>query len=126
VCLIAEAEPVDLYRRHLVGAARKPHQCYECGRQIQVGEAYDSATYLWDGRWETNHTCQHCMAAQQWLREQCGGYLHGGLLEDLEEHRYVYPLKRPTTTLLRLIVGMRRHWASITDASVLMRPRLLA
>ena len=126
MCMIDGADPADLYHTRIVAHARKVHQCDECRRTIQVGERYRSTSMLYDYQWSDFATCEHCMSAEVWLKEQCGGYLHGGLLEDLEEHKWVFPLKRSPVTLMRLIVGMRRQWRSFTDPEQLMRPRVLA
>jgi hypothetical protein len=42
---------------------------------------------LYEGSWMSFKTCQHCIAAAQWLIVVCGGWVHQGLYEDLTEHR---------------------------------------
>lgn len=108
MCSIDSADPCDLYRSEFRTAA-KPHACYECGNQIVKGDRYLYASMLYDGRWTTCHTCPHCLAAGRWLQLVCGGYLHGGLADELEEHWNEDPLYR-SHWLGRAILGMRRRW----------------
>ena len=68
--------------------ARKPHQCGECQRIIEIGESYEYASgFAPECGWNHFHTCRHCIAVREWLRKVCGGWLYGGVHEDLDEHR---------------------------------------
>jgi hypothetical protein len=125
MCMIDDADPPTLYRSHDVQHSRKARKCEECNRPISVGEPYRSASMLYDGAWSTFDTCLHCMASQNWLIAQCGGFLHGGVDLDLVGHLDELdfaPGER--TALMRLIVGMRRQWRSFRDPTILMAPRL--
>lgn len=108
MCMIECAERYDVFRKEQ-RRARVAHLCYDCGRTISAGESYQYSTGLYDGHWDTIHTCAHCVWAAEWLVEQCGGYLFGGIREDLEEHWNEEPLLR-SQALGRRIILMRRHW----------------
>ncbi len=125
MCMIEDAEPATLYNAHVVAHSRKPRKCDECQRDIAVGEKYHSASMLYDGLWDTFDTCEHCMASQRWLQGQCGGYLHGGVQLDLEEHQHELIFEKPgeKIELLRLIVGMRHQWKWVTDPNRMMPVR---
>lgn len=109
MCMIEWADETYRVWNKVQRAARKPHRCDECYREIGVGEMYQYVTGLHSGGWDTWHTCAHCAWASEWLMKQCRGYLHGGVLEDLEEHWHEDPLLA-TLDLGRRIVGMRRKW----------------
>lgn len=108
MCMIDDAEPYLLYARKKGVRARKPHQCYECSRMIEVGETYTYVSGLYEGRWDSIHECAHCSWAAEWLLENCNGYLHGAVFDDLYEH-WSYELIR-TLDLGRRIVWIRRRW----------------
>lgn len=108
MCSLDGADPCDVYHA-VMRTAAKPHKCYECGNQIAKGTRYETATMLYDGRWTTCRTCPHCLAAARWLELVCGGYLHGGLSEELEEHWSEDPVYR-SHWLGRAIIGLRRRW----------------
>lgn len=102
--------------------AAKPHKCGECGRDIAKGETYRYTTGLYDGHWTTNHVCQHCTVAAEWLRINCGGYLDFGVYDDIHEHAEEYPdLAVP---ILRVCVGMRRKWKALRGDGLMRAPRL--
>lgn len=66
--------------------ARKSHTCCECRGKIAVGETYELVTGLWEGSWSTFKTCPDCLPVRCALaatEDSCGGYLHGGLREEL-------------------------------------------
>lgn len=102
--------------------AKKPHACSECERQILPGEEYEYATGKWEGEMSTFKTCRHCVAARDWLIEQCDGYAYGGVRQDLEDHRDEYG-SLATMALLRLIVGMRRRWKCFYSSDLMAVPR---
>lgn len=57
--------------------ARKPHHCIECGCEIPVGTKYERAHGLWDGYWDTYHTCVTCARIRS---DFCGGcFVYGQL-----------------------------------------------
>ena len=125
MCMVDGGEPATLYRDKVVARARKVHECAECGRTIELGEQYHTATMLYDGWWSTFASCVHCMAAEAWLKDQCGGFLHGGVLQDLQEHVDELPFTEPGSKvrLLRLIVGVQHGWRRITNPAQLMAVR---
>jgi hypothetical protein len=92
--------------------ARKVHKCEECWREIQPGEQYRIATWVNDGRVDSMKMCAHCRVASKWLSDNCGGFVYGGVWEDIEEHieeyRDVYP--EVTRDLKRLAVWEQHGW----------------
>lgn len=123
MCLIEECDDRYLvYRTKDEVRAAKPHRCCECGRPIAVGEIYHKAVGLYANHWDTHHTCTHCRVACLWLKSNCGGFLHEGVLEDIEMHADEYPSLR--STLNRLIVGMRRDWRRFDKKGLMAVPRL--
>jgi hypothetical protein len=89
--------------------ARKDHVCYECGRTISKKEKYQYTFGVWGGDVNTYKTCEHCVVGQKWLWETCGGYLHGGLDEEMREHAEDYR----RFDLYRFVVGMRKQWKNM-------------
>lgn len=92
--------------------ARKAHKCYECGRSVKAGERYRFYKSLFDSRWFEWKTCQHCRTAGFWLDTVCGGYLSGGLFEELKDH---WDEGYRSVGMGRLILGMRKQWHGGTD-----------
>lgn len=88
--------------------ARKEHRCHECYRVISSGEQYQHVRGVWYGEPWTYKTCAHCLVGQRLLRDECGGFLHGGIYEDLTEH--IHELLPWSMKAARLVVGMRRKW----------------
>lgn len=41
--------------------ARKSHICDECGETINLGDSYHYETYLWEGTFDQQHTCERCI-----------------------------------------------------------------
>lgn len=65
-------------------AARKPHKCLECGRQIGKGEVYQRVTGKWDGEISTFITCRQCAEIRNVF--SCGeGETFGNCWESMEE-----------------------------------------
>jgi hypothetical protein len=89
--------------------ARKEHVCNECRRVVQPGELYERIVMLYEGDFQTAKTCTACVEARKWLEEQCGGFIYGQVLEELEEH-WDDEVKLRSWRLARLIVGMRHKW----------------
>ena len=65
--MCCDFDPPEVYEERDV-KARKPHACSECGREITVGETHQYIKGLWDGRWSTFRTCEHCAAAREIVR----------------------------------------------------------
>lgn len=106
MCAIDDAEPAAVWNETTRRAA-KAHTCEECSRCIHIGEHHQYVSCLHDGRWSNFRTCAHCDAAAVWMRKVCGGYLTGGLLEELVEHWHE---GYRSIGFGRLIVGMRHRW----------------
>lgn len=106
MCMIDDGERYAVYGVRYVKKSRKLHKCYECGREIAIGELYRKYYGLFDGKWNNHPTCQHCCVACDWLVETCRGFLHGGVCEDIAEHAASYR----SMSLYRLEVGMLRKW----------------
>jgi len=94
-----------------VKRARKSHKCTECGRQIQAGESYRVHTWIYDGQFDSSKSCAHCMVAEDWLTENCSGYLIHGVWEDINEHCQEYQGRaKCIARLARIKIGMERDW----------------
>lgn len=50
---------VQMYTCEFV-KARKEHRCVECERIIVRGSEYQRISFLWEGKFETHHTCSDC------------------------------------------------------------------
>lgn len=107
MCMIDDCEPCSVYRAK-VCKARKEHKCSECGRTINKGEEYHYAFMVQEGYGDSFHTCQHCYVAAKWLIDNCGGFVHQAVLEEIEEHAREYPYL--TAELSTLSDGMRGKW----------------
>jgi hypothetical protein len=87
--------------------AKKAHNCCECARSISIGEKY----YYVSGKWVDHigcyKTCSHCKVVQDYLTEQCGGFLHEGTLDDFEDHVPFGKLSK-----WRALFNMRRNWTN--------------
>jgi hypothetical protein len=106
MCAVDDADPCDVWHA-VYPTARKRHVCEECQRSIQTGETYRRVKMLYEGYWSESITCAHCEAAGAWMGEVCGGYLGGGLDEELREH---WSEGYASILLGRLILGMRERW----------------
>lgn len=62
--------------------ARKEHVCDECGCKILPGQEYEYASWVYDGRWDSNKTCYLCLRIRASLFHS---WLYGGLWEALHE-----------------------------------------
>lgn len=110
MCMIEYADDRYDYHRAKMQLSRKVHKCNECRREIQTGEKYECVTAGYTGSApDTWRTCEHCIAARQWLQWECDGWLYGGVYEDLSEHRHE-EVVQSKWALLRLIVGMGKQW----------------
>lgn len=100
--------------------ARKPHRCDECSRNIAAGETYYYAFGVFGGHGEGYHICAHCCVAVAWLQRNCGGFLHGGVQDDIEEHfreAGFWPVGR-------YVVGMLRRWQRRDGSMMRMPPQV--
>lgn len=111
MCMVDDADRStslgELYPR-----ARKPHKCEECRRTIEPGEVYSLSKTLFDGRVHAYKTCSHCVVARDWLSANCGGWIYGGVWEDIEEHIHEYRGVYPSIArqLKRLAVWESHDW----------------
>ena len=86
--------------------SRKEHICSECNGTIKKGDIYRYVFGVWEGQASTFRTCHNCMVPQEWLREECNGFMHGGLEEEIHEHAEQYR----KMFLYRWLIGIRRQW----------------
>lgn len=105
MCLISDAETCVVLTV-VSKRARKDHKCKECFRVISKGERYLYESYVFEGI-KTHKTCSHCVNARRLLEAKCGGWVYGGILDDLDEHIYV---KEWGFYAARLSIGIRRKW----------------
>lgn len=109
---MTDYDPPSVYMKQ-ERIARAEHRCDECGRKILKGEPYQYVSGVWDGYANSHKTCAHCEVVQQWLMNNCHGFMHTQIGEDIEEHARDY--NRPD--LGRLYIGMRRQWARFKPSS---------
>lgn len=106
-------EPADFYSK-ATHAARKQHQCCECGRAIQAGETYEKVVGKWDGSVGVFKTCSRCTALREHIQAHvpCFCWAHGNLLSDCREEVYHLPREADGSGLRfelgRLAVAIRR------------------
>jgi len=110
MCMIENAECFQVHGSRDIKKSRKGHKCTECGRIINVGEPYRIYSGLFDGEWDHYPTCQHCLVVCQWLTENCSGFCHSAVYQDIAEHAREYRLM----SLYRLEVGMLWKWKAGT------------
>ena len=79
--------------------ARKPHQCFECDRDIVVGERYEEATVLDDGEWDRYRTCLDCVSVRNAMF--CGGWYYGRVWEDVRD-------------------SLREGWEEVPSSAIMM------
>lgn len=109
MCRVDDAEPCDVYT-DVMRTARMEHRCSECSATIHSRERYEHVTMLYDGHWATFKTCLACIDDRGWLVEQCGGFLHGEVQDELVEHWQEREFGDDgPLALARRIVGMRRR-----------------
>jgi hypothetical protein len=99
--------------------AIRDHNCSECRRVILKGERYKRVTGKWNGVVDTFKTCAHCIVIQDWLLKQCGGYLHGGLKEEIYEHAMNYQ----KIFIYRYLIGIQRKWRRFKDKKLMSLPK---
>ena len=107
MCMIDDGDGAVTMLSKTDPVARKAHKCHECGRAIEPGERYHVDRFAWEGKIKNHKTCAHCMVARGWLQDECGGYLFGGVEEDIRDHAHEghYPMG-----VSRLAVGMAWKW----------------
>jgi hypothetical protein len=79
-------DPATVYNA-VTRKAAKDHKCDECRGTIRKGENYEYVTGLWDGQWSTFRTCPDCIPIRceiARLPGSCDGWMHGGMLEELD------------------------------------------
>ena len=98
----------NLYQDTRTILARKEHRCNECHRTILAGEPFRKDFCVFEpGRAGSFNVCEHCAVLCDWLGRNCGGWIWGEVIPDIEEHAIEY--KR--TDLARLVVAAaRRSW----------------
>lgn len=120
MCQIDDAEPCE-FLNVTYHTACKQHKCDECRRVIRVKEIYEKAVGKADGTIFVSKTCEYCQEAREWLVKECGGYVYGGVLQDLQDHMdegYRHG------SLTRLVVGMSRKWKKFTSDSLMSVPQI--
>lgn len=90
--------------------ARCIHKCEECRRLIQKGERYVRSSGKWEGRVDTFKHCLHCNVLVSWLNRECGGFMHGGVIGEIEEHVREYGVPAVGFSLARMYVNAGRKW----------------
>lgn len=102
------------YTRTPVKAAKKEHECDECRRTIQPGEAYEHVWGIWDGQSDTFKTCAQCLALKEWVKAHvpCFCWAHGNIREDALEAARGYSPEAPG-----LLFGAYRREVAIRRAS---------
>ncbi len=83
-CVYVDNSGDNVCIKQKVQVARKPNQCHECDRKINVGEKYEYYFGKTDGESFYSITCLDCVS----IRESffCDGYNFGGTYVYLEEH----------------------------------------
>jgi hypothetical protein len=106
MCMVENADEMVTMLHDGFVTARKVHKCSECRRVIAKGERYLVERYAFDGTVTTSKTCTHCQVVRQWLQQECGGWLYGGIAEDIHDHaREGYGFG-----VMKLSIGMSMKW----------------
>lgn len=85
MCMIDDADDMVVLLSDSDVVARREHQCSECRGVIAKGETYKRESFIHEG-FNQHKTCRRCLAARQWLIDECSGFVYGAVLEDLAEH----------------------------------------
>lgn len=110
-----------LHSRHQ--RARLRHLCTECRRSIEPGETYLAERTVFDGTARSHKVCAHCQRVRDYLMDHCGGWMYGGLHEDISDHHYSSTSNDAETRNVRLLtLGMHAGWRR-TDGSLWPVPR---
>jgi|HubBroStandDraft_1064217.scaffolds.fasta_scaffold02120_24 hypothetical protein len=107
MCMVDYGDRPEFYRTAM-RRSRRPRRCEECSRSIAVGEEYQNAFMVYNGFGSTFFTCCHCIIGMRWLANNCGGFVHGVVWEDLEEHITEY--RHLAFPLSKLKIGRQRLW----------------
>lgn len=120
MCMIENADGTCLVLSDRNYKARKTHKCAECGRVIGIGETYRVERLVFYNEASTHKTCPHCVIVRDWLNGECGGFLYGGIEEDILEHVHYggYGIG-----VGRLAAGMCKAWRN-KDGQVLALPKM--
>jgi hypothetical protein len=112
MCMVDGADGYNEFQTTTIRRAKQPHKCGECFREIKPGERYTYHAWKFDGDFSWSKSCSHCMVAEDWLVENCRGFLIGGVQEDIQEHVQEYRGRsKAVKRLARLKIGMERRWA---------------
>lgn len=123
MCSIEGYDPPDAYSE-CDRRARTQHKCLECSRTINPGETYRRVFSVYDGQVDTCKTCSHCLVGQAWLLQNCGGFMHHALSDEMQEHAETYPDQ--CFGFLRIKAGMMRQWQRFDGAGLMRLPTLPA
>ena len=78
-----DGDTADVWLPKIV-KARKPHKCFECDREVPVGQEYERIKMLQEGGWDVYDVCLLCREIH--IRFACGnGRCVGNLWEDMRE-----------------------------------------
>jgi hypothetical protein len=112
MCMVDGCDLEGTFLGSKMRRARVQHTCQDCGRKIEAGEQYMTARWAMEGTVETMKMCLHCDVAAEWLRDNCGGFVYGGVWEDIDEHVYEYRGVYPEVArdLKRLAVWADHDW----------------
>ena len=90
---VCDYDPASVYEA-VDRIARKQHRCYECGRPIWPGEAYEKVFGIWyDEGPQTFKTCVRCLALREFVQSnvKCFCWAHGNVIDDaLETARHYH------------------------------------
>jgi hypothetical protein len=89
-------DPAEFYHLEM-RKARKPHQCHECGRTIEIGETYEHVRGKWDGSVDTYRSCPRCLALREWVKAHvpCFCWHHTNMREDALDCAQHYSRQAP-------------------------------
>lgn len=97
--------------------AKKQHQCEECFRKIEIGQAYQNTAGKYDGDFYVYKICLDCMNIQQGL--SCGNIVYGNLWEQIYE---IFPqfntsclTKIKTVSAKEYILERWRKWKGLEN-----------
>ncbi len=65
--------------------ARQEHKCGECHRVIPIKEKYEYVTYNFEGKFWKEKTCSDCLSARKQFYPSGGGFMFGGIWEEINE-----------------------------------------
>jgi hypothetical protein len=83
VCMYVDDDASSEFSREAIRRAAKPHQCFECGGAIAVGDRYEYFSGKCDGDFFTQKTCLACVEIATAF--YCGGRMLGTLWEDVRD-----------------------------------------